>query len=74
MIIFGTYLAQAAAHAHAAPCATACDTISPPTSNALVRGYFGWWQQASGPNQRKPSRRFRTPLTFSGRAILAYQS
>ena|SRR6266446_2369672 len=29
MIIFGTYLASPAAHAHSAPCATACDTISP---------------------------------------------
>ena len=29
MIIFGTYLAQPAAHAHPAPCATASDTISP---------------------------------------------
>ncbi len=29
MIIFGTYLAQAAAHAHSAPRAAGCDKISP---------------------------------------------
>ena len=29
VIIFGTYLAQAAANAQSPPCATACDTMSP---------------------------------------------
>ncbi len=74
VIIFGTYSASPAPHAHSAPRATGCDTISPPTAYELVRGYFRWWRQMLDSNQRKLSRRCWTPLTFSGRAIFAYQS
>jgi hypothetical protein len=46
----------------------------PPVPYALVRGYLGWCRQVLGSTRRKLSRRFRTPLTFSGLAIFAYQS
>jgi hypothetical protein len=46
----------------------------PPTPYAQVRGYFRWWRQVLESTRRKPSRRFMTPLTFSGRAIFVYQS
>jgi hypothetical protein len=74
VIIFGTYLASPAPHAHPAPRATGCDTISPRPRNALVRGYFGCRRQVLDSTRRKPSRRFPAPLTFSGRAIFAYRS
>ena len=73
VIIFGTYLASPAAHARSAPGATGCDTISP-RPRTRCQGYFGWWCQVLDSNRRKLSRRCRAPLTFSGRAILAYQS
>jgi hypothetical protein len=44
------------------------------TAYALVSGYFRWWRQVLDSTRRKLSRRFRTPLTFGGRAIFAYQS
>ena len=74
VIIVGAYLASPAAHAHSAPCATGCDTISPPAAYALARGYFQVPARVLDSTRRKLSRRCWTPLTFSGRAIFAYQS
>jgi hypothetical protein len=45
----------------------------PSTAYALVKGCLAWWWPVLGSNQRRLSQRCRTPLTFKGRTIFAYQ-
>ena len=49
-------------------------TRSAPGRVRAGQGYSGWRRQVRDSNRRKLSQRCRTPLTCSGRAILAYQS